>query len=406
MELSDDDCIGSLLLGCVAARSHALLYVDSLQPADAPPDTPADTPADTPGKKKRHHHQRKRCDYERLVSLATDRLFAADGTSAAHGGVHVVRFDAAAHAPATAPLDDAAECVFDALCATLVPPAVESELLYADADGDDADTDSGPAQEAQHHAVVLVERAERLLFASDVFAAHLALLLARHRRGVRRPGGTWRVLRDDVRAFSLIFVVSRAAPFPGPTHLPSILVCLLSAGAHRLSHTRTHTHTHTLDCGDRWTLCCLVRGCRTHSLRPWRPSRSTPCRSRASRSCAASSPTSLRAPRSSTTSASSSSSSAATPPSALALPLRPLLPLRLPPGLPFLPSPAPLHPSARRTHTDVDRIAALVDGCMYVSPVHVQSVAAMVVRHRVVLEAGHSVESVLVDALSRTPVPV
>ena len=43
---------------------------------------------------------------------------------------------------------------------------------------------------------------------------------------------------------------------------------------------------------------------------------------------------------------------------------------------------------------------------MYVSPVHVLSVAAMVVRHRVVLQAGHSVESVLVDVLSRTPVPV
>ena len=57
-------------------------------------------------------------------------------------------------------------------------------------------------------------------------------------------------------------------------------------------------------------------------------------------------------------------------------------------------------------HTQTDRIAALVDGCMYVSPVHVQSVAAMVVRHRVVLQAGHSVESVLVDVLSRTPVPV
>ena len=75
-------------------------------------------------------------------------------------------------------------------------------------------------------------------------------------------------------------------------------------------------------------------------------------------------------------------------------------------ALSSLPSPLCCVWSSSVLHTCVDRIAALVDGCMYVSPVHVQSVAAMVVRHRVVLAAGHSVESVLVDVLSRTPVPV
>ena len=285
MELSDDDCIGSLMLGCVAAQSHALLYVDTLQSPDQ------HTSSSTSSKK-----HRKRCDYERLVSLVTKRLFPTDAAAAAAAeapaGVHVVHFDAAAHMSAPdAALDAAADRVFDALCDTLVPPTAgaEAELLFVDA----ADECSGVAtirrrqvgalvaREAQHHAVVLVERAEQLLFASDVFAEHLARLLARHHRAVRRAGGTWRVLRDDVCAFSLIFVVARSSAFPGPTHLPSILVCVATTSPMlQLLLVVTHPHDHD---HHRWTLFCLAHGSHTRSLRPWRPSRSTPCRSRASR---------------------------------------------------------------------------------------------------------------------------
>lgn len=230
MELSDDDCIGTLMLGCVAAHSHALLYVDSLQ---AP-----DSHSSSSSSKKKH---RKKSDYERLVSLIAERLFAASTADAQHGGVHVARFDAAAHTASDTSEDDEdkedadAEAVFDALCDALVQPAegaAESELLFADAE--DACSDVAEirarqvaalaAQEAQHHALVLVEHAEHLLFASDVFAAHLARLLAPSARAVRRPGGSWRVLRDDVRAFSLIFVVPRTSE---PLHLPSTLVCVL-----------------------------------------------------------------------------------------------------------------------------------------------------------------------------------
>ena len=55
------------------------------------------------------------------------------------------------------------------------------------------------------------------------------------------------------------------------------------------------------------------------------------------------------------------------------------------------------------------RIAALVDGCMFVSPLHIQSVAAMVLRHRMIIKSTshkHTVDSIIADVLAHIPVPV
>ena len=65
------------------------------------------------------------------------------------------------------------------------------------------------------------------------------------------------------------------------------------------------------------------------------------------------------------------------------------------------------------------KVAALVDGCLYVTPVHVQSVATMALRHRLVLkpptEAATAkrerrlpctAEHVIAEVLSDAPVPV
>ena len=124
--------------------------------------------------------------------------------------------------------------------------AMESPLLYVDEQngGDDGTVTAGGGEdggnmgfdtirnrqvddlvteEAKHYDVVFVENAESLLFTSSVFSNNLYHLLRPSRRMVRRRGA-WRQLRDDVKWFSLIFVVSSDS-YDGPTRVPDEIVC-------------------------------------------------------------------------------------------------------------------------------------------------------------------------------------